>query len=369
MPFSPGRGVGGDGKPVSMKNILVLRFSAMGDVALMVPVIRSLVAEHKDVEVTIVTRPRFAPFFAGIERVLVFDADVDHKFKGFFGIRQLFRALILKKNFDVVIDLHDHIRTVILRNLFKIFGKRVIVFDKGRKEKKEFTRKENKITKPLPHTVERYHQAFEKAGFQFKLLQSPYLLPTEESKKLIAAWFVKKELVKNEKWIGLAPFAMHKSKIWPVANYPKLIDTILKQMPAKFFLFGGGDEEIQYFEDLQTLFPANCVMVAGRLRLPQELALMHHLDLMVCVDSSNMHLAALSNTPLVSIWGGTHPDVGFAPFNRNDRESTLQIGREELACRPCSVYGKETCYRGDFACLNRITPEIVAAHMVRQLQR
>lgn len=350
-----------------MKKILVLRFSAMGDVALIAPVVRSLVAEHKDVEITIVTRPRFAPFFAGIERVIVFEADVDHKFKGFFGIRQLFRALILKKNFDVVIDLHDHLRTVILRNLFKLFGKRVIVFDKGRKEKAAFTRKQNKITKPLPHTVERYHQAFEKAGFTFKLLQPPYILPTEESKKLIAAWFVKKELVKNEKWIGIAPFAMHKSKIWPVANYPKVIDSILKKMPAKFFLFGGGDEEIQYFEDLQALFPQQCVIVAGRLKLPQELTLLHHLDLMVCVDSSNMHLAALSSTPILSIWGGTHPDVGFAPFGKNDRADVLQISRDELPCRPCSVYGRKTCLRDDFACLNQITPEVVANKILHKL--
>lgn len=351
-----------------MKKILVLRFSAMGDVALMVPVIRSFVAEHKDVEVTIVTRPRFAAFFAGIERVLVFDADVDHKFKGFFGIRQLFRALILKKNFDIVIDLHDHIRTIILRNLFKLFGTRVLVFDKGRKEKKSFTRKESKITKPLPHTVERYHAAFEKAGFQFKLLQPPYLIPTEESKKIIEAWFVKKGLVKNEKWIGIAPFAMHKSKIWPVANYPTVIDSILKKMPAKFFLFGGGDEEIQYFEDLQQLYPEHCVIVAGRLKLPQEISLINHLDLMVCVDSSNMHLAALSNTPILSIWGGTHPDVGFAPFGKNDSENVLQISRDELSCRPCSVYGKEKCLRGDFACLNWITPDIVASKIIRKLQ-
>ena len=90
-----------------------LRFSAMGDVALMVPVIRSLVAEQADV-VMIVTRPRFAPFFAGIERVVVFDADVDQKLAGFFESGS-FPALILKKNFDVIVDLHDHLRTVILR--------------------------------------------------------------------------------------------------------------------------------------------------------------------------------------------------------------------------------------------------------------
>ncbi len=349
-----------------LKKILVLRFSAMGDVVLLVPVLRALVAEHPGVEVTVVTRPKFAAFFSNIERVSVFEADVDHKFKGFFGVRQLFRALILKQNFDVVIDLHDHIRTVVLRNLFKLFGIRVVVFTKGRKEKKAFSRKENKITHKLPHTVERYRAAFEKAGFAFKLGQPPYLIPTDESKKIIEAWFVKKELTKNEKWIGLAPFAMHKSKIWPVANYPTVLNAIIQKTNAKIFLFGGGDEEIQYFEDLQLLFPNNCVMVAGRLKMPQEIALMTHLDLMVCADSSNMHLASLTGTPTLSIWGGTHPDVGFGPFGVN-QNNMLQISRDELPCRPCSVYGKETCYRGDFACMNNISPERVTEEILKRV--
>lgn len=287
-----------------MKRVLVLRFSGMGDVATIVPVIRSLVAEHTDVEVTVVTRPKFAPFFAGIERVIFFDADVDHKFKGFFGIRQLFRALVLKKNYDVVIDLHDHVRTIILRNLFKIFGKRVIVFNKGRKEKK--------ANQPLAPVMERYHAAFEEAGFHVKLLQPPYIFPTEESKKIIQAWFEKKGLVKNEKWIGLAPFTKKKLPIWPVAHYPKTIDQTLRKTPVKFFLFGGGDDEIQYFEDLQSLFPEQCVIVAGRLKLQQEVTLIHHLDLMVGVESPNIQLARMLNTPVLVIEGSdakTTPEI------------------------------------------------------------
>lgn len=349
-----------------MKKILVLRFSAMGDVVLIVPVLRSLVAAHKDLQVTVVTRPRFVSFFQRIERVSVFEADVDEKFAGFFGVRKLFRALFLTKDFDIIIDLHDHIRTIVLRNLFKFFGTPVFAIDKGRKEKKAFSRKDKKVTKPLPHTVERYQKAFEKAGYKFPLLKPPYLFPTEDSKKLVEGWFVKKGLIKNEKWIGLAPFAMHKSKIWPVANYPKLIDSLIKKMPVKFFLYGGGEEEIKYFEDLNQLFPDHTVIVAGRLKLPQEITLMTHLDLMVCADSSNMHLATMVDTPVLSIWGGTHPDVGFAPFGKGD-ESILQISRAELACRPCSVYGKETCHRGDFACLNKITPEMVAERILGRL--
>src|SRR5690348_914009 len=110
----------------------------MGDVALLVPVIRSLVAAHPNVEVTVVTRPRFAPFFYDIERVKVFPADVDNTYNGILGMRDLFRALIRKASYDYVIDLHDHLRTMILRSLFKLFFTDVIVFDKGRKQKRAF---------------------------------------------------------------------------------------------------------------------------------------------------------------------------------------------------------------------------------------
>jgi ADP-heptose:LPS heptosyltransferase len=241
------------------------------------------------------------------------------------------------------------------------------VFEKGRTEKKAFSRKENKITTPLPHTVERYYKAFEKAGYPFKMLEAPYL-SLSESIQSASGWFGYKKSMEVTKWIGIAPFAMHKSKIWPLENYPLLIESILQKTPAKFFLFGGGEKEIKFFESLKQKFPKNCEVIAGQLKLRQEIALMQHLDLMLCVDSSNMHLAALSGTPLLSIWGGTHPDVGFGPYNYAYETNIVQISREELSCRPCSVYGREKCFRGDFACLNRITPEMVSERVLQRFQ-
>lgn len=347
--------------------ILVLRFSAMGDVALLVPVIRSLVRAHQNVEVTVVTRPRFAPFFYDIERVKVFPADVDHTYNGIFGMRDLFRTLIRKASYDIVIDVHDHIRTKILRTFFKLFFTDVVVFDKGRKEKKAFSRKRNKITLPLPHTVRRYHAAFVKAGFSFDILPWPHFELNDNLREVARGWLENHGLQKKEKWIGIAPFAMHATKIWPLENYSELIRNILQKGPARFFLFGGGQKEIKYFESLQKKFPDSCTITAGQLKIRQEIALMKHLDVMVCVDSSNMHLAALAGVPVFSIWGGTHPDVGFAPYG--PQQTIVQITREELPCRPCSVYGRETCYVGGFPCLTRITPEVVADQVSKILAK
>ena len=172
---------------------------------------------------------------------------------------------------------------------------------------------------------------------------------------------------KKGKWIGIAPFAMHTSKIWPLNNYEELISRMIEKSSFKFFLFGGGTAEIDFFTALQKKFPAHIVVVAGQLKLKQELALMEMLDIMLCVDSSNMHLAALMGTPLLSIWGGTHTDVGFGPFGMGE-ESIIQISRNELTCRPCSVYGREKCLRGDFACLAWITPERVSDQIMNSLK-
>jgi ADP-heptose:LPS heptosyltransferase len=85
----------------------------------------------------------------------------------------------------------------------------------------------------------------------------------------------------------------------------------------------------------------------------QELILMSHLDVMLSMDSANMHLASLTGTPVVSVWGATHPMAGFLGFNQSE-DNIIQL---DLDCRPCSIYGNKSCRRGDYACLQNIPPE------------
>jgi ADP-heptose:LPS heptosyltransferase len=348
------------------KKILVIRFSAMGDVVLLVPVLRSLVNAYPEVQVTVLTRPKFSIFFAHLPGVAVFAADVDKEYTGLNSLLRLFNNL-LKLRFNTVIDVHDHLRTKVLRTLFYFCRVPVVVFDKGRGDKKKFTRKVNKVTHTLPHTVERYQQAFHEAGFKFPFLKGPHLVVTDSASQTVTRWLTNINVSKNETWIGIAPFAMHYTKMWPVHLYKSLIALLLKKQSCRFFLFGGGQKEIDFFTSLLREFPDNTTIVAGQLKLEAEWALMQQLDLMLCVDSSNMHLATLVGTPLLSIWGGTHPAVGFGPFQRDD-ESIIELSRGEISCRPCSVYGKETCYRGDFACMMGITPQMIAERIIRQVR-
>jgi ADP-heptose:LPS heptosyltransferase len=107
----------------------------------------------------------------------------------------------------------------------------------------------------------------------------------------------------------------------------------------------------------QTRVPGSENLV-GKLNLDEELALMSRLDIMIAMDSSNMHMAALVGTKVISIWGGTDPLSGFGAWTQPPAYS-ISIPVDELTCRPCTTFGKGTCSRGDFACMNWLTPEIV----------
>lgn len=88
-----------------------------------------------------------------------------------------------------------------------------------------------------------------------------------------------------------------------------------------------------------------CTVVPGLLHgLREELILMSNLDVMVSMDSANMHLASLTGTPVVSVWGATHPYAGFLGCNQKE-ENAVQVS---MPCRPCSIFGNKPCQRGDY---------------------
>lgn len=309
----------------------------MGDVAITVPVIRALVEQNSDVKVTVVSRPFFKPFFDGIPNVEFFAVDVKERHKGFLGLLKLYSDL-KKINIDAVADLHNVLRSQIVRTLFSLSGKKVAATDKGRAEKKALTRAKNKVFQPVKTMVERHVETFNKLGFSVDLSQS---FGTNFPKKA----FLSEEILSvsgkkdNFKWIGIAPFAQYESKVYPLDLMQKVIDELAENHNYKLFLFGGGKEET---EKLNTLAKQreNCIVVAGKLKFNQELQLISNLDVMLSMDSGNAHIAAMLGIKVITLWGATHPFAGFAPFNQ-PLENCITADRNQYPLLPTSVYGNK----------------------------
>jgi len=73
------------------------------------------------------------------------------------------------------------------------------------------------------------------------------------------------------------------------------------------------------------------------------------------MDSANGHLAANFSVPVVTLWGMTHPFLGFSPFRQNNH---LLVDRESFPKIPTSSYGK-TIPKGYKDAMRTISPEEV----------
>ena len=161
---------------------------------------------------------------------------------------------------------------------------------------------------------------------------------------------------RNQNWIGIAPFAQYDSKVYPLDLMQKVIDEVAWNTHYKLFLFGGGNKEK---EQLNTLAKdkSNCIVVAGKLTLEQELQLISNLDLMLSMDSGNAHIAAMLGVKVITLWGATHPFAGFKPFYQS-LGNCLVSDREKYPLLPTSVYGNKKVAGYEDA-MRTISPEAV----------
>ena len=328
-----------------MTTTLVIRLSSLGDVAITIPVLYSVARRYTDDHFLLLTQSAWQSLFVNKPANLaVFPVYTRGKHKGLKGIIRLLRELspLISGKKVKVADLHGVIRSYLMDCYFRLKGFPVAVIDKGRKEKQKLVRKKHKIRQPLKSSLDRYRQVFEKLGYDSTLCFNG-LFPEKPVKEQIR--------------IGIAPFAKHQGKAYPLEQMEEVVDRLSKLPDLQIVLWGSKQESKQL--ELWAEKYRNVSSVAGQMPLQEELILMNQMDLMLSMDSANMHLASLVNTPVISIWGATHPYAGFYGFNQKESNSI----QADLPCRPCSIFGNKACYRGDYACLKQITPEMIVESM------
>ena len=335
-------------------HILVIRLSAMGDVAITVPILRQFTKQYPQVKLRVLTKAFFKPFFRDLENVTVFSVDVKGKHKGIFGLYKLSKELKQLK-IDAIADLHNVLRS----NILKIFliGKKCIQVDKGRTEKKALTT--GKKFKQLKTTHQRYADVFEKLGYPLDMSSPSFPNPAMLNHKI-------RNIVgsKDNSWIGIAPFAAFKSKAYSIELMNEVIKTL--STTHTILLFGGGKNEMAQLNNISSRY-ANVINLAGKLSLEEELQVISNLDLMISMDSGNAHLAAMFGIEVITIWGITHPYAGFYPFNQNP-ENALLANRDQYPLIPTSIYGNKFP-NGYQEAINTITPQQIVAKVKAILQK
>lgn len=316
-----------------IKKLLVVRLSAMGDVAMTVPVLSALTNQYPELKITVLTKSFYAPMFAQLENVSVFEAEVKGKHKGVLGLWSLYKEL-RALNIDAVADLHNVLRSKVLKGYFNFGNIPFVQVDKGRAEKKALTATTNKVFIPLTTTFERYASVFSALDLPIDLSDAAPLSKEKLSKATL-------ELLGKtpKKYLGVAPFAAFAGKKYPEHLINDVIQKLNDTEKYKILLFGGGTDEESKLENMANRF-ASCINIAGKLSFPEELALISNLDVMLSMDSGNGHLAAMYGIPVVTLWGVTHPYAGFYPFGQ-DANNSLLADRKKFPLIPTSIYGNK----------------------------
>ncbi len=337
------------------EHILVIRFSALGDVAMAVPVVWSLARQYPDIRITVLCRAFARPLFENLAPNVGFmEADLKREYRGIKGLNALYRRLTAKQ-FTAIADLHNVLRSEFLRMRFNIGRYRVAHINKHRKGRRRLISKGNKQLIQQPTSFENYRDVFVRLGYPITIdFQS--IFPPEGGDVTLLPESCQQAVIQSPAKIGIAPFAAHVGKIYPPEQMQRVIEQLIQQHPkASIFLFGRGEQEERWFSQWCEHYQ-QCIYVSRHIdEMQQELILMSHLDVMVSMDSANMHLASLTGIPVISIWGATHPYAGFMGWGQSE-ENAIQVN---LDCRPCSIYGQKACRRGDYACLNQIKPETI----------
>lgn len=341
------------------EKVLVMRFSALGDVAMTLPTLYDSCLGNPGTEFIMLTRKFPASLFMDRpENLTVIGIDTGD-WKGVPGLVRLASRLWKEHGgFKTVVDLHDVLRTKVLRNCFRLRGATVSVIDKGRREKRDAIAGHRPESGFLTPTLERYRRTFDKSGIECRPLFKGLFMDGSPHSQLYSGLVPPR--AENERWFGIAPFAAHPGKVYPTDMTLEVVRILSEQPMTKIFLFGNGPKEEGVFDRWTAEIPSLVKVCGAGLGLQGEMALMADCEAILSMDSANMHLASLVGTRVVSIWGATHPCLGFLGWDQNPEDA---LGTD-MDCRPCSVYGAKPCAKGDYPCLRGIPPRLVAQKLL-----
>ena len=337
------------------RNVLIVRFSALGDVAMTIPVVYELCEAYPCCRFMLLTKKTVAGLFVcPPANLTVIPADTQGRHRGVRGIWRLYREL-RRLSVDAVADLHNVLRSRLLGLLFRLSGCRCAVLRKERLQKRRLTaRKKHLPLQPLKTSFQRYTDVFERLGFSlsgsfrslFDTTHRPLPLPGNIDEKR-----------PGEYWVGIAPFAKHRGKIYPLEKSEFIVKSLSRRGDCRLFLMGGGDEEAKVLGEWAARYPSTLSLAGMRSGFPVELSLISRMEVVFSMDSANMHLASLVGVPVVSVWGQTHPCAGFLGWKQREEDI---VQSAELSCRPCSIFGNKPCHRGDYLCMNLPEEQILS---------
>ena len=345
-------------KKNNFRNVLVMRLSVLGNVAMTIPVLYPVCKANPETRFIMLTKKWPASMFHDRPANLkVVDFDVNENHSGLIGLLKLSAQLYKLYDIDAVADLHNLSGTKIIDAYMRFRGAKVARLDREKAKRRALVN--HKTSDPVTPIHERYRWVFQELGFEtpdnFTRLyegrdwpNSP-IVPMKED---------------GQRWIAISPFSSHRQKAYPLEQMEQVIAELSKRENYRIFLMGGGKTEKIALRPIARKYKNVVSMAEIKHNFIDEYALLAKCDLMLTMESANMHLASLVDLQAMTVWGPTSPACGYLGYNQMV-EDDIQL---DMDCRPCSITGDKPCKFGDFPCLKNIKPETIAQHVIEAVE-
>ena len=341
-----------------LRNVLVMRLSVLGNVAMTIPVLYPVCRANPDTRFIMLTKKWPASMFHDRPSNLkVVDFDVKENHSGLFGLLKLAAQLYRYYDVDAVADLHNVSGTWIIDAYMKAKGARIARLDREKAKRRALVK--HRSSEPITPIHDRYRNVFLQLG-----LEAP-----DDFTRLYdgCAWPVSPIVLQKEpgqRWIAISPFSSHPNKAYPLELMEQVIAKLNKNENYWLFLMGGGKAEKIALRTIARKYKNVVSMAEVKHKFIDEYALLGQCDLMLTMESANMHLASLVDLQAMTIWGPTSPACGYQGYNQVVQDD-IQL---EMDCRPCSITGDKPCKYGDYRCLRNISPDDIAQRVIAAVE-
>lgn len=340
------------------RNVLVIRLSVLGNVAMTIPVLYPVCKANPDTRFIMLTKKWPASMFHDRPANLkVVDFDVKENHSGFFGLLKLASQLHQLYDIDAVADLHNVSGTWIIDTYLRARGAKIARMDREKSKRRALVN--HRTTEPVTPIHARYRNVFKQLGFDdpdnFTRLYEGRDWPTSP---------IIPQKEPGQRWIAISPFSSHRQKAYPLEQMEQVIAELSKRDNYWIFLLGGGKTEKIALRPIARKYQRVISLAEVKHKFIDEYALLGQCELVLTMESANMHLASLVDTQAMTIWGPTSPACGYLGYNQVV-EDDIQL---DMDCRPCSITGDKPCKYGDFRCLKNITPEYITRHVIEAVE-
>jgi len=343
---------------------VVFRLSSIGDIVLTSPLLRVLrAAAGPKARIDFVVKKQFADLVKFSHRLSVVHELDDSR--GFPALQELKETLRIEQ-YDLVVDLHNNLRTIYLRNFCNT--KEVVTVDKRLYERWQLVHRKRNIYADTIHVADRYIETVKDFGISNDGKGLELFIPDEIQFK-ISGKMAKLRLNEFEKVIGVCPGAKHYTKRWQKEKFADVCTRLARKYHSKILIFGGEQDK----DDCRTIasiinhgaFENAAADFSGELSLLEVAAAMEFCDVVVTNDTGLMHIACARQRKVVAVFGSTVKEFGFAPYGTE----SVVIENNSLDCRPCSHIGRAECPKGHFKCMNDIGADEVYRAATRFIEK